>query len=59
MIIAVPMVEDQLCLHFGHCENLHFAVDTTENDQKLKNLCRHLISPASIRSGLESKVLIL
>ena len=35
MIIAVPMVEDQLCLHFGHCEKFaFFAVDTTEKTIK-------------------------
>ena len=35
MIIAVPMVEDQLCLHFGHCEKFaFFAVDTTEKRSK-------------------------
>ncbi|HZK25678.1 MAG TPA: NifB/NifX family molybdenum-iron cluster-binding protein [Oscillospiraceae bacterium] len=35
MIIAVPMVEDQLCLHFGHCEKFaFFDVDTTEKTIK-------------------------
>lgn len=43
MIIAVPMVEDQLCLHFGHCEKFAFYdVDTTE---KTINDVKELVPP--------------
>lgn len=32
MIIAIPMVQDQLSLHFGHCEKFRlFTVDENKN----------------------------
>ena len=36
MIIALPMAENQLCLHFGHCERFAFF-EVDEQTRTIKN----------------------
>lgn len=52
MKIAIPIVEGQLCLHFGHCA--HFAlVDVNEAEKKI--VAQQLVEPPPHEPGVLPK----
>ena len=49
MKIAIPIVDDQLCMHFGHCA--HFAlVDVDETSRKIT--ATQLVDPPAHEPGV-------
>ena len=52
MKIAIPIVDGQLCMHFGHCA--HFAlVDVDEKDKKI--VAQKLVEPPPHEPGVLPK----
>ena len=52
MKIAIPIVDDQLCMHFGHCA--HFAlVDVDETSKKI--VAQKLVEPPPHEPGVLPK----